>query len=497
VFETVELGQKLAKKDYEAQLPELRTNLLQVQRALLGSNTRVFLIFSGVDAAGKGELVNHLSEWLDARGLETHTYWQQSDEERERPARWRYWRSFPSRGRIGIHFAGWYDDLIPLHTRGKISGTLLDAELNRIAFMEEMLATDGALILKFWLHLPKKTQKKRLLALEKDPQTRRRVTKTDWKNHKRYEQYAAAAERVIRHTSTAVTPWTLVDAGDHRHRDATVAQTIIAAITRHLEIQKTADRNANSSPVPSLESAANKKTILDGIDLTQKLDRESYDRQLRRYQGRISRLVWAAYQKKRSSVVMFEGWDAGGKGGCIRRMTVAMDARLYRVISVAAPTDEEKAHHYLWRFWRHIPRAGYVTAYDRSWYGRVLVERVEKFATPAEWQRAYSEINDFEEQLTRHGTVLTKFFLHIDQAEQMRRFKEREVTPHKQHKITEEDWRNRERWDEYDAAINEMVARTSTEFAPWHLIAANDKKFARIEVLKTYCRRLEKALDDK
>jgi len=495
VFETVELGQKLAKAEYETILPDLRLRLLEVQRSLLGSNTRVFLIFAGVDAAGKGELVNRLSEWLDARGLETYTYWQLSDEERERPDYWRYWRTFPSRGRIGIHFAAWYQDLIPRYAHRKISGTLLDTELNRITFMEQALAADGALILKFWLHLSKKAQKKRLAALEKDPKTRRRVTKSDWKNHKKYEEYVHAAERVIRHTSNAVTPWTLVDAGDKRYRDSTVARTIVAAIAHHLENQKAEKTNGNSSPIVVPDAVGETKTILDGVDLTQSLERETYESQLRRYQGKISRLVWAAYDKKRSSVVVFEGWDAAGKGGCIRRMTVAMDARLYRVISVAAPSDEEKAHHYLWRFWRHIPRAGFVTAYDRSWYGRVLVERVEKFATPAEWQRAYSEINDFEEQLTRHGIVLTKFFLHIDQDEQLRRFKEREKIPHKQHKITEEDWRNRDKWPLYEEAVNEMVARTSTEFAPWCLIPANDKKVARIEVLKTYCRRLEKALD--
>ena len=170
----------------------------------------------------------------------------------------------------------------------------------------------------------------------------------------------------------------------------------------------------------------------------------------------------AAFEKKRSSVVVFEGWDAAGKGGNIRRITAAIDPRTYRVISIAAPTDEEKAHHYLWRFWRHVPRAGYVTIYDRSWYGRVLVERVEGFARPDEWSRAYLEINDFEQQLVDHGIVLAKFWLHIDAKEQLRRFRERESVAWKQHKIAAEDWRNREKWDAYEEAVNDMVARTST-----------------------------------
>jgi polyphosphate kinase 2 (PPK2 family) len=186
--------------------------------------------------------------------------------------------------------------------------------------------------------------------------------------------------------------------------------------------------------------------------------------------------------------------DAGGKGGAIRRITNAIDARLYQTIPIAAPTDEEKDHHYLWRFWRHIPRSGRVTVYDRSWYGRVLVERVEGFATEAEWKRAYLEINEFEEQLVESGIILFKFWMHIGQDEQLRRFKAREEVPYKQHKITDEDWRNREKWDQYKAAVNEMVIRTSTEYAPWELIPGNDKPYARIAVLQTICGGLRKAL---
>ena len=171
-----------------------------------------------------------------------------------------------------------------------------------------------------------------------------------------------------------------------------------------------------------------------------------------------------------------------------------MDARLYRVVPIAAPTDEERAHQYLWRFWRHIPRAGRVTIFDRSWYGRVLVERVEGFARPDEWQRAYLEINDFEDQLVAHGTMVTKFWLHISKEEQLRRFKERQKTAFKQYKITDEDWRNRERWDAYEAAINEMAVRTGRRDAPWVLVAGNDKRFARLQILETVCDRLEQTL---
>jgi polyphosphate kinase 2 (PPK2 family) len=212
------------------------------------------------------------------------------------------------------------------------------------------------------------------------------------------------------------------------------------------------------------------------------------------YQSQLNNLAWQAREARLFTVAVFEGWDAAGKGGAIRRVTQAVDARLYQAITVGAPTDEERAHHYLWRFWRHLPRAGFMTIYDRSWYGRVLVERVEGFARPDEWRRSYLEINDFEEQLVDHGVVLMKFWLHISKEEQLRRFREREQVAWKQHKITPEDWRNRERWDDYRLAVDEMVARTSTEYAPWDLVAANDKRFARIEVLRAFCTCLERAL---
>jgi polyphosphate kinase 2 (PPK2 family) len=234
--------------------------------------------------------------------------------------------------------------------------------------------------------------------------------------------------------------------------------------------------------------------VLNTVDLRAKVDEAKYQDKLEKLQSRLNKLTWRAREKKVSTVAMFEGWDAAGKGGAIRRVTAAMDARLFRVIPVAAPTDEEKAHHYLWRFWRHLPRGGYVTIYDRSWYGRVLVERVEGFAQPHEWGRAYGEINEFERQLSDHGVVVCKFWLHISPQEQLRRFEERAKLAHKKHKITDEDWRNRKKWKDYALAVDEMVARTSTDVAPWTLVAANDKKLARLTVLKTICDALEKAL---
>jgi len=508
MFEAAELGRKIDKKTYKAQLPELRAQLLQAQFALSKTNTPVILMISGVDAAGRGDVVNALNEWLDPRGLQTFAIESLTDEERERPYFWRYWRRLPQRGRIGIFFGGWYVDPIKQVVNEEINEANFEKQLSNVRRFENMIVEDDALILKFWLHLPKEEQRNRLKSHEKDKNAKRLVSKQDWKNHKLYDKYTQAAELAIRHTDTGGAPWTLVESTDSYYRDLTIGQTVLHALQKRLaehdakEAAKAAKKEAaaNAPVIEVVEPKIIKPktpqiTVLDRVDLDQKLSSKEYRRALEKYQGKLNRLAWAAHHKKRSLVAVFEGWDAAGKGGEIRRMTQAMDSRLYQVISVAAPTDEERAQHYLWRFWRHIPRAGNVTMYDRSWYGRVLVERIEGFAQEEEWKRAFLEINDFEEQLANDGAAIVKFWVHISKEEQLRRFKEREKVAYKQHKLTEEDWRNRERWDEYTAAINDMVARTSTDYAPWTLVAGNDKRFGRIQALKTVCNSLEKVLD--
>ncbi|MBI4421999.1 MAG: polyphosphate:AMP phosphotransferase [Gemmatimonadetes bacterium] len=490
MFETAELGHKVSKQEYEAQVPDLRINLLRAQDALKSADFPVILVIGGVDGAGKGETVNLLHEWIDARYLQTHAFGAPSDEERERPAFWRFWRALPPHGRIGIFFGSWYTDPIVGRVYGEIKKAELDAALIRINAFEKELVDDGALIVKLWFHLSKAAQKKRLKSLEKNPRTRWRVTDTDWKNFKRYDEFRQVSERALRATSTGQAPWIVIEGADHRYRSLTAGRHMLELMTKRLDggadgrTVSTAPRSPDQDPL----------TILDKLDLSRTIPEPEYDKELEKYQGRLNLLYRKAKKEGISSILVFEGWDAGGKGGTIRRITAALDARDYQVIPVAAPTDEEKAHHYLWRFWRYLPRAGRVTVFDRSWYGRVLVERVEGFAADAEWMRAFTEINDFEEQLHEHGAVVLKFWLHIGQAEQLRRFKEREATSFKQFKITEEDFRNRKKWNAYELAANEMVERTSTEYAPWVLVEANDKRYARIKVLTTFCERLEAAL---
>ncbi|RKZ46909.1 MAG: polyphosphate:AMP phosphotransferase [Gammaproteobacteria bacterium] len=494
MFEAAELGRKIAKKDFDEEEPLLHTNLLEVQRKLKDSGTPVIIIVSGVEGAGKGEVVNRLNEWFDTRGLQTYAFWDESDEERERPFFWRFWRSSPPRGTIGIMFGSWYTKPIINLAFGDIDGSEFDRQLTRIAEYERMLTNDGALVVKFWFHMSKKDLRKRLKKEAQENGKNWKVSPLAKKFSKHYNKFCSVSERAIRITDQGKCPWYLVEAVDRRYRDITVGRILLNAIEQRLNKQSTTEIPA--SPQKSITTTTQKGmvTILDHVDLKPKLSDTEYRRLLGKYQRKFYKLAWAAREKKRSSIAVFEGWDASGKGGAIRRLTAAMDARLHQVISIASPTDEEKAQHYLWRFWRHVPRGGYVTIYDRSWYGRVLVERVEQFAKENEWMRSYQEINNFEEQLCEHGIIVVKFWVHISKAEQLRRFKEREKIPWKVHKITEEDWRNREKWDDYKAAINDMVSRTSTEYAPWTLVPGNDKKYARIEILKTFCNTLEKAI---
>jgi polyphosphate:AMP phosphotransferase len=492
MFESAELGHKIDKKTYDQTVPALRADLLDVQYDVLAAKRfPVIILINGVEGAGKGETVNLLSEWMDPRHIETHAFPAASDEERERPPMWRFWRALPPKGKIGIFFGNWYTDVIVQRVAGKLKTVEFDRQLAEVDRFEKMLADEGALIFKFWFHLSKADQKLRLKELEKDPKTRWRVTEADWRRFKQYDRYIDVSEHALRATSQGHAPWIVVAGRDPRYRSVEVGTVLLDSLKKRLEWKGDTTQRINAAPIVH---AIDRSNVLNALDLAKKIAKKKYEQQLELLQGRLNLLCRHEKFNRRSLILLFEGNDAAGKGGSIRRITQALDARQYQVVPVAAPTEEERAQPYLWRFWRHVPRRGRVAVFDRSWYGRVLVERVEGYCSEADWMRAYAEINDFEEQLASAGAVVVKFWLAISQDEQLRRFQEREQTRFKRFKITEDDWRNREKWPLYEEAICDMVDRTSTEIAPWMLVEANDKYYGRIKVLKTVCERLEAVL---
>jgi polyphosphate:AMP phosphotransferase len=487
MFEAAEVGHTVSKAEFEKRARELQTELLAAQRQQREAGVPIIVVVSGVETAGKSQVVKRLMEWLDARNVQSVAFWDDSDEERERPHQWRFWRQLPAGGQTAILFGSWYTQPIVDRAYKETDKDEYNTELTAINALERTLTDNGALVVKLWFHVSKKEQKQRLKDIAKAH--KRQLTPYEKAFSKHYDRFLKVSEIALRATDQGYAPWHIVDATDRPYRELMAGRILLDALRDRLAHPK-GRRGARAA-----EPTAGKfVTVLDKVRLTAKAKPAKYQQKLEKYQARFNKLTWQAREKKVSTVAMFEGWDAAGKGGAIRRVTAAIDARLFRVIPVAAPTDEERAHHYLWRFWRHIPRGGYVTIYDRSWYGRVLVERVEGFAQPHEWGRAYTEINEFERLLTEHGICLRKFWLHISPQEQLRRFKERGQLAHKKHKITDDDWRNRKQWKAYASAVDEMVARTSTEYAPWTLVAANDKKHARLTVLKTLCDGLEAAL---
>ena len=490
MLRVAEVGNKIDKAEYKAAVPQLRLDLVNAQYDLREADFPVIIWVAGDDRVAANDMVNRLNEWLDARFVDTRVFAELSEEEMLRPQLWRLWRGLPPKGRMAV-FAGGLMRAANMRAQGEIDEEQFGAWLRHLTSMQNELVADGALILKFFLHTPVKKQRKNLKKAERDEAVGWRVDQRDWAAVDQLSGTLPYAERIIQETSAPGAPWTIVESTNARYRDLTVGRTLLAALTARLASKPHSGPSVAESVFGEFDGTAN---VLSGIDLSKKLEKPDYRAELAKYQARLHKLAIEARERGVGTVLAFEGWDAAGKGGVIRRVTAALEAGDYRVIPVAAPTEEERKYHYMWRFWRDIPQAGRVVIFDRTWYGRVLVERVEGFAEPAEWQRAYDEINDFERQLVDRGYYVAKFWMHVSPEEQLARFQAREDTPYKQHKITEEDYRNREKWDDYVQAIDQMVLRTSTDEARWHIIPANDKYYARVAVLKAITKGLKRAL---
>jgi AMP-polyphosphate phosphotransferase len=496
MLKNVDLSREIAKAAYKQLKPDADLKLAELQRQVKALSIPVIIVFEGWSASGKGTLINQLILPLDPRGFSVYSASGPTEEEKFYPFLWRFWKRTPIRGRLAIFDRSWnrraVTDLVEGHTKRKHLHQIFED----IRSFERQLADDGVVMVKCFLHISKQEQKQRFKALREVPATEWRVTEADLWQNKHYDEYLAAAEDLLTETDTEYAPWTVVEAHDRRFATMKVFKTVIEALERGIAgANRKSPAQAPPPPVrPAPMMNGLKTTALDHVDLSLSLTAEEYADRLKQAQTRLRELEHQIYRHRIPVVIAYEGWDAAGKGGNIRRLTQNLDPRGYEVIPVAAPNDIEKAHHYLWRFWAQLPKAGHIAIFDRTWYGRVLVERVEGFCTEAQWRRAYREINAMEQQLVHFGTVLLKFWLHIDPDEQLRRFNERQQDFHKQWKITDEDWRNRAKLDEYRDAVEEMLYRTSTPYAPWTIVESNCKWYARVKVLETVCDAIRRAL---
>lgn len=472
MLEKIDLGVTIDKETYRSEKDRLAIRLGELQRTLHEMGIPVLIIFEGWDAAGKGTLINELLMPMDPRSFRVHNFTKkESEDELFRPFLWRYWTKIPENGQIGIFNRSYYSDLI---YRKSINDRDLRNMMKQANEFEQVLSEDGMIILKFFIHISKKEQKKRFSKLLGNDTTAWRVTTRDKKENKHYDKLYQKANRGLEQTDSGCAPWTIVEGEQKDYAIIKVFSVLEARLEKAIEAAKAAPK-IEHAPLIHVGDRPFRSKILDGIVLDQVVSEEDYKNEIKEAQKKIRLLQYELYRERIPLIAGFEGWDAGGKGGCIKRLTRNLDPRGYTVYPTASPSDIEKKHHYLWRFWRDIPKNGHLGIWDRTWYGRVMVEPIEGFCTQAEYDRSYREINEFEKQLTDAGAIVIKFWLQIDQDEQLRRFKEREQNPEKEWKITDEDWRNREKWEIYKIAVDEMLLKTSTANAPWVIIEAQNK----------------------
>ena len=518
MLEQIDLELSLSKRSYSEQIGELQAHLYALEQALVDARLPVVIIFEGWAGTAKARTIGILVRQLDPRALRVHSVSPARTFEGAYPWLHRFWLKLPSYGQIAIFDRSWYREMLAAYTSAAGDSQFWRQHCEDAVTFERQLADDGAIVLKFWLHISRREQARRFKALLANKLTAYQVTDEDRWQNRNYPTYAAAVEDLIARTSTPHAPWHVIPATNKYHARVAVMSSVIAALearlgrpslpgttTDGLDAAGSAFRSSRIETSPPIRSPevgrphaepvrAETAHILRRVDLSLRIDEQEYTRQRRHLQAQIHHLGLSLYRQQRPALIVFEGWDAAGKGGSIQRLTAELDPRSYTVHAIAAPSGEDKQYHYLYRFWRRLPPRGQLAIFDRSWYGRVLVERVEGFARADEWQRAYAEINAFERQLIDFGTIICKFWLHLSPEEQLRRFQERQNVPFKSWKLTDEDWRNREKWPQYEEAVDEMLLRSSTPAAPWTIVEAEDKRFARIKVLRTVVQRFEAEL---
>ena len=496
MLEKIDLSVTVEKETYKAAVEENGARLGVLQRSLKAAGIPVIILFEGMGAAGKGTQINRLIQALDPRGFSVFASSRPTEEESLRPFLWRYWIKTPARGRMAIFDRSWYQSVQADRFDGLTREEDILKAFQDILSFEKQLTDDGTVIIKLFLYISQEEQKKRFKKLAHSKETAWRVSDEDWKRNKEYDRYLRINEEMLERTDTEHAPWTIIEATDRNYAALKIMSTVTDRLEYELKKRQNQEKKEKNSGLDLVPAERYKNGVLSGVDLTKHLSESQYKEQLNRLQKKLEVLHSEIYRLRIPVVIGFEGWDAGGKGGAIKRLTSHLDPRGYQVNPTASPNDIEKVHHYLWRFWNNVPKAGHIAIFDRTWYGRVMVERIEGFCTEAEWKRAYQEINEMEAHMANAGAIILKFWMHIDKDEQERRFKERMENPAKQWKITDEDWRNRAKWDLYEEAVNEMLVRTSTTYAPWIVVEGNDKHYARVKVVETVVDAIEKKIKE-
>lgn len=484
----------LEKKELKEKIEAAGAKLGVLERQVRAAKIPVLITFDGLEAAGKGLHINRLIQFMDPRGFDVYTADKDDESDRMHPFLWRFARKAPADGRITIFDTSWYRHVQRDFFDGLTKEEELNAAYEDICAFEQQLVDSGVVLIKLFLSISQKEQKKRFEKLVGSKETAWRVKKEDWDRNEQYEYYDEISKRMISRTHTKAAPWRMVDANKKRRAELEIIEIVNERLEAALEQKKAGKKpGVYEAPIPPDRY---RNGALSRVDLSKTLSQEKYREKLDKLQKKVEKLHSELYRLRIPVILCFEGWDAAGKGGAIKRLTSHLDPRGYKVCPTPAPNDVEKVHHYLWRFWNNLPKDGHITIYDRTWYGRVMVERIEGFCTEDEWRRAYREINEFEAHMIHHGAVVLKFWIDIDKDEQERRFNDRMVNPEKQWKITDEDWRNREKWNQYEEAVNEMLERTSTEAAPWIIVEGNSKYYARVKVLKTVVKAMEEKIKE-
>ena len=504
MLDQIDLTKKMEKDEYKARMEQMTPRLSRLQRECKELGIPVMIVFEGFGAAGKGVQISKLISALDPRGFSVYAIDGESKDEQLRPFLWRFWTKTPEKGRIAIFDRSWYRRVLVDRFDGVTTSRELGYAYEEINSFERQLTDGGYVIIKLFLAIDKKEQKKRFKKLMESKSSAWRVTDADLKRNKEYDAYKEMNDEMLQKTDTDFAPWHIIEATDKEFATVKIYSAVIAAMEQKIQEVKrqkeakvtAAKKKTVVAEKPEGEDSVLRTSSLNSVDLSLCYSKEEYKEKLDKLQNRIQELHGELYRKRIPVILGFEGWDAGGKGGAIKRLTEKMDPRGYQVNPTAAPNDIERAHHYLWRFWNNVPKKGHIAIFDRTWYGRVMVERIEGFCSKEEWSRAYKEINDMEANWVHSGAVVLKFWLQIDKDEQERRFRERMENPEKQWKITDEDWRNREKWDQYEQAVDDMLVHTSTTYAPWIIVEGNNKYYARIKVLESVIDAIEKRLKE-